>query len=456
MSADACAKACDKGRHFRCESLSRMGAAVTLVSALVAATVMTPSQALAKDTPEVFQRAVALSLAQNPTVREAQAAYLAAKDDIRVARGQRFPQVDVAVQSSPQQFGVNANNGAVRDGTTESLRAVTPVLDWGKASYEIEAREQSAEAAKQRLIQARETVANDTIAAMLQVAKQTRLVAVTDDYMDRNKRLVEMLTQIVEIDPGRGSELVQARSRFLQSMASKDQTLSRLRDAKSALLRLLPNDAVEIPLNVTEAAIPVTDLESAIAALDKHPVVLQAQADADSALSSAKALARSNLPGVSWVVSKSSARDALNRESPWISQFQLNFGASRGGSALAAERAAIARADAARERSRQARLDIQYKLRGIAEDASSQLERARVYRDIGPQTDQVREAFYEQWYTLGKRSLFDLLNAEADHFNTVSTQITSLFDGLIAASRLKAEVADLTRWLGFGDASSAD
>lgn len=431
---------------------------VTIVSMLLLAVAIwtVPRAVHANGGAEVFHRAVALSLAQNPTVREAQAAYLATRDDIRVAKGQRFPQVDIAVQSNPQQFGANANNGAVRDTTTESLRAVTPVLDWGKASYEIEAREQASEAAKQRLIQARETVANETITAMLQVAKQTRLVAVTDSYMDRNKRLVEMLTQIVEIDPGRGSELVQARSRLLQSMASKDQTLSRLRDAKSALLRLLPNDAVEIPVNVTETAIPVTELAAALSALDRHPVVLQAQADAESALLSAKALARSNLPSLSWVVSKSSARDALNRESPWLSQFQLNFGASRGGSADAAERAAIARADAARERSRQARLDIEFRLRGVAEEAGSQLERARVYRDISPQTDQVREAFYEQWYTLGKRSLFDLLNAEGDHFSTVSIQINSLFDGLIAASRLKAEIADLTRWLGFGDVTSAD
>lgn len=414
------------------------------------------ASANASGQPELFRNAVAAALAQNPTMREAQAAYLAAQNDIRQASGQRLPQVDITVQSKPQQFGTNADNGAVKDESTGALRAVTPVFDWGKASNEIESREQAAESAKQRMIQVRESVAAETVNAILQVAKQMRLSSATDQYMARNQELVDMLTQIVGIDRGRTSELVQARSRLLQASASKDQTQARLREARHALMRLLPDQTVEIPINLVETAIPLIDLNAALNLLDNHPGVAQAQAEAKAALASAQAIGRANLPALSWVVSKSTAKDVQNRESPWTSQFQLSYGAFRGGSAVAAQRSALARADASAERARQIRLDVEYRIRGLSEDAKAQIDRARAYRELMPQTDQIREAFYEQWYTLGKRSLFDLLSAESDHFNTVSIQINSLFDGLAGASRLQAEAASLTSWLGLGDTSNVE
>ncbi|MNR42354.1 hypothetical protein D3C85_1608610 [compost metagenome] len=77
-------------------------------------------------------------------------------------------------------------------------------------------------------------------------------------------------------------------------------------------------------------------------------------------------------------------------------------------------------------------------------------ERADLYRGLSVESNRVREAFYEQWYHLGRRTLLDVLISESDHYNNQVSEIVNRFDGYSAIVRQYASSGTLIRWLSAG------
>jgi adhesin transport system outer membrane protein len=59
----------------------------------------------------------------------------------------------------------------------------------------------------------------------------------------------------------------------------------------------------------------------------------------------------------------------------------------------------------------------------------------------------VRNDYYAQWETLGKRSLLEVLTAENEHVSALTNLATSEFDEQLALVRLRFESGTLAAWL---------
>ncbi|MDB5819154.1 MAG: outer rane efflux family protein, partial [Rhizobacter sp.] len=180
------------------------------------------------------------------------------------------------------------------------------------------------------------------------------------------------------------------------------------------------------------------------------------EAEAISADYQSRAVRAGELPAVNWVVSKSTAVDSLGRRVPLQSSLSVNYGIFKGGAGLAAERAALNRAQAARDKRDQTRNDIEYRLRAADEDARTQRERLDSFGQLVPETDRVRRQFFDQWYNLGRRTLLDVLTAESEYYGNVAAQINSSFDAQLSTLRLSAESGTLNRALGTAPAATAE
>jgi len=62
-------------------------------------------------------------------------------------------------------------------------------------------------------------------------------------------------------------------------------------------------------------------------------------------------------------------------------------------------------------------------------------------------TEQVRNDYYIQWETLGKRSLLEVLTAENEHVSTMVNLASSELDEQLALARLRFESGTLAAWL---------
>jgi len=62
-------------------------------------------------------------------------------------------------------------------------------------------------------------------------------------------------------------------------------------------------------------------------------------------------------------------------------------------------------------------------------------------------SDKVRSYTFQQWSQLGRRSLFDVMSAESDHFNLRIAYVNALHDGYQANAQLRSMGSGLVNWL---------
>lgn len=393
-----------------------------------------------------FARLVEAAALRSPRVRQARAQYEASLSDVKSVKGQRWPQVDITTSTAAVPIGGSRDDDNPALGSALQANIVTPIYDFGRLKKTIHSYEQLADASYQTYQAELQNSASQVSFEAIELIKNKILAEISDGYVNRLGTLVEMLSDIVKVDTGRGSELTQAKARFLQAEASRDAILARIRDQELALRKLVGD--TPLPAIGTESwDIQPGDLERQLAMLDQHPLVLKARAETASAVSSAEAIKSSAWPQLNWVVSKTTAEDALGRSQPWETRLGLSWAAFRGGSQRAQRQAALARAEAGRQIEEQQRLDLEYQIRGAEHDARVLFDRADSYRALTDETEQVRRAFFQQWYHLGKRTLLDVLSAESEYHNNQVNEVNSRFDGYRAVFDGYLSAGTLASWL---------
>ena len=397
---------------------------------------------------DMFWRAVQSAVELSPLVRRAQAEHQAAVDDIDEAIGQRWPQLGIAMQSKTAGLGPGKDN--ISTGSAGiNFNLSTPVYDWGRIGKTIASRQHLAQAANASIEAQLENTAFEVLATMVELGKQRIIIDLGQQYENRMSDLVQMLAGIVAVDKGRSSELTQAKARLLQAQSARDNAQTQASGAEIQLRKLIGERPIMIP-RTRQWNIRLASLDGLLQHLDDHPDIQRAQSSARAAQLQAQVVRSSSLPQLNWLISKTTAEDGIGRSQPLQTSLAVSWAAFRGGSTRAAERAALHRAEAGRQEAEQQRLDLEYYIRNASHDARTLFERAELYRDLTAETDQIRQAFYQQWYHLGKRTLLDVLSAESDHFSNQVSEISSRFDGYQAIFRQYASAGSLLQWLRGG------
>lgn len=397
---------------------------------------------------EMFLSMVDVAAGRSPAVAGALAQYAASRADISEAKGQRYPQLDISARGLSREFGASAATGTADPSLT--LGITTTLFDWGRVRKTIESRTHLADAADSAVQAQLEASAYDVTSNLVELAKQRIVVETSQRYVDRMAELVKMLEGIVAVDPGRVSELTQARARLLQAEASRSTADSKARDIEINLRRMVGDWALPSLPGSQYWDIRLPELNWLLAESLHHPTVQQAKASARSADTQADAVRSALRPQVNWVVSKSTGEDIYGRESAWQTGLTLSWSAFRGGSGRASEQAARQRAQAGWMGAEQQIQDLEHRIRAANQDARSLADRADLYRGLSLESDKIRAAFYEQWYHLGRRTLLDVLSSESEHYNNQIGEVSSRFDGYQAVIRQYASSGTLVRWLSAG------
>ncbi|WP_010090344.1 TolC family protein [Burkholderia ubonensis] len=400
------------------------------------------------DVRRLLYAAVEAAIDVSPQVRRLYAEYQAAQSDVDQAKGARWPQLQLSGRTRSAQFGSNAGIG-YDPGNSINADLTTTLFDWGRTDKLIGSRRERASANQERYTAQMEDSAYQVSSTLVELAKQRNIALLSQQFVDRMTQLVSMLDEIVAADRGRGSELTQAKARLLQAQASRDTALARYRDAQLNLRKLVGERPVPIPVAASWPLQPGR-LERLMSALDENPRIRQARAEATAADLNRDAVRASSRPQLDWVVSTNTGRDALGRRMPWQTMLTLRWNAFTGGAATAEADAATYRALAGWREVEQTRLDLEYQVRSADQDAREFDARADQYHDLTAESDRVRNAFFDQWHQLGRRSLLDVLIAESDYYNNRVSEVAYRFDGYAATLRGYASAGMLVRWLREG------
>lgn len=393
----------------------------------------------------VFLDAVEVALGRSHALGGVRAEHEAALAEVDEVKGKRWPQLDLGSQSRARQFGggvysQHAANGGV------NLQVTTPVFDWGYLGKSIDSRQQTANAMGVRIDAESQRMAHEVIATLIELGKQRAIVQLSEQFASRMRELVAMLAEVVAADPGRSSELTQAKARLLQAEAALDSARTRVADLQINVHKLVGDKSVAIP-GGREWNLHPGHLPTLLDDVSEHPQLQQSLAMTTAAQLQAEAVKVSALPQLSWTINKSTREDAWGREQPWQTALSVNWPIFRGGSVRASERAALQRAEAGRQDMEQQRRDLEFSLRTAHQDGLALLERAELYRALTLESEQIRLAFFEQWYHLGRRTLLDVLSAESEHYGNRVSEVSNRFEGYQAIVRQYSSAGSLFRWL---------
>lgn len=392
---------------------------------------------------------VGTALRISPEMKQADANWQAAKGDVDQAKGARWPQVQISASSKQLQTGKSDYDN---DGTT-TVQMITPVYDFGAIKNNIDSRSKTANAQEEAKAQSEVSVAYNTASGVVELAHQQEALEISDRYVVRMRELVNMLAQIAEVDPGRRSEVVQARARLLQAETARDLVQSKLQEQKTTLAKLVGTE-VSVPANAKWdwASIP---LDQALDQMGDQPALRQARWEKEAALANAESVKSSRMPKLNWVVGRSTGDNMLDNKEPWSTGLAVEWTAFSGGSASAAQRAAYARADAAEQKMEATRRESEYRIRNLVEQRDLSAARVGDYKALLAESDRVRKMFYDQWYHLGKRTLLDVLIAENDYYSQQMAASDTYYSAKASDLRIRAETSGLMAWLAPGSEAAS-
>ena len=392
------------------------------------------------------------NIAREATRRSAQVGAVkllaeAASYDVEETRGGALPQVSVSGTVGPgasRSTGVPWDSG-VFAGATVNVSGL--LYDGGRLSQLTEWRRELAKAATFTAQSAREQVVLETISAALERNRYRQQAQVYQQYTRKMACLVDALQQIVAEDRGRASELVQVRKTQAQAEMARDAALTQMRQTEIRLRKLI-GDQIGAGDGVSAALAQTLDTGEVLRLMEQGSELRQLRAQSEASERYADAMSAARKPQVSWVVSSTGGLRGETKTVSAQAGLSVAYSVFNGGSDQAAAAAAGRRAESARQQYAELLNSRTARVSEVHEAAMASFDRARRFVEILKDSDKVRAATFQQWSQLGRRSLFDVMSAEGDHFNLRIAYVNALHDGYQANAQLRSMGESLSAWLG--------
>ena len=356
----------------------------------------------------------------------------AALDDTDEARAAKAPQAALSTSFGPSvaRSAGHTDSSALQAGVSVSMSQL--LWDGGRTDRLIGWRQRLADAARYGDLNNRELLALSTVSLALERSRFQQQVLVYGQYVRKMHCLAQSLEQIVAADRGRLSELVQVRKSLQQAELSRVSTESQLRQVEVKLKRLVgePLPAAEDWSSLLRA---VPDMASLQHEAQRSAEIAQLDASAEAAQQLARSVEASQQPRISWT-GGANANSAFGGTVGTNHHKGLSLGLAISiplldAGNVAATAAAKKRAQAAalqRDEALQAR---RARIAEVYEQTTASFDRAQRVDAVLRDSERLRDATLQQWQQLGRRSLFDVMAAEGDHYGLRISLVNALIDG---------------------------
>ena len=404
----------------------------------------------ATDPRRSLRQLVADALARNQGIGAARLLAEAAEQDVGEAEAAKKMQVGLTASVSPWLEGGRGGSGTSLQARA-GINLTQTLWDGGRGDRLVDWRRQQAESARLGMLSTQEQI---TLAATSMALERSRFRMQAVIYGQNVRKLgclVQALETIVSADKGRTSELVQARKQLQQAELQQAQSQSQARQVE-ARLRRMAGDGLPGTEGMATLLLAVPDLPGVLSAAERSIDISQLAANARALTEIARVVEAGSKPQVSWNLggsallasgggAASDARSASLTAGVTLSVPILNPAIAYSSQA-ARKRAAAAdlqRADALETR-RQRIVDVH-------EQAAAAFDRVKRVGLVLRDSDRLRNFTLQQWQQMGRRSLFDVLAAETDHYNLRVQYVNALHDGQQMNAMLTSLGVGIGAWL---------
>lgn len=370
----------------------------------------------------------------------------AAEFDLTETKGGLWPQVSLSGGLQSTRTQVDTAPATQSKQASLSLNVSGRLYDGGRLKQLMQYREDLLGAAKFGAGALQEQVVLEAVSAALERSRYKLQAQVYQQYMRKMGCLVEALESIVAEDKGRASELVQVRKTQAQTELQRDLALAQSRQSELKLRKLIgelsvQGEGIATPLTV------IPEIGEINRQIEYGNDIQQLRVQAEAMESYAKSVSAGQRPQFNWSLGRTELRQGATPVSSWQAGITVSYSLFNGFSDEATSQASIKRAQATRLQL-QDLLETRFaRTSEVWDIATSAFDRAKRYVDVLRDSERVRNFTFQQWSQIGKRSLFDVMSAESDHFNLRIAYVNALYDGYEASAQLRSMGSGLSAWL---------
>lgn len=368
----------------------------------------------------------------------------AAKFDVQETQAGKWPSIYLTGQLGPSYSKIDDFPAQKPTNLTANISAQVPLWDAGRLKQLVAWRVELAQSAQWSIKSAEEAVALQTVSLALDRSRYHLQVQVYRQYVQKMRCLSDAIDLIVAGDRGRASEQVQARKSMRQAELQLAQSESALRVAEIRLRRFV-GDSLPSPQGFAAvfAQLPAKDMLLAETEASFDIEGMKSQARAAEAYARSVEAAQKPQVGVSVSAAQVIGPIKSTSLSAGVSYSVPLFVPGADASVSSAQK----RASAQRMGLIEALEARRYRVEEVFESAESSFDRTRRATAVLGDSEELRRATLEQWRDLSKRSLFDVMSAEGDYFNTQVARVNAIYDGQQAVAMLWSLGRGLNEWL---------
>ncbi len=402
--------------------------------ALLQATLSTPSFAM-ELVPTIED-----AIIHNPEFREQLKIHQGAKAELDSAEGSWLPTVDIAAGVGLEETKKESTGKSTSLTRKESSISLKENLFEGfKTENEIDRQQAKMDAAAYSAEAKASQVALDMTEAYINLLKQQELLRLESESKKTHERILDQIMQRSEAGIGNQVEVDQAKARLALSNSNERAAHNNYNDALSRFQRVLgrmpDNDLIKPDM---QFQFPETLQEATEIALLKHPTLRSANADIAEAQAQHRSAKSPYYPRVDIEIEKRWDEDINGIEGTdenLQAMLRLRYNLYNGGKDSAnRDRTAAAVQQSAEIRNNTRRQTIE-NLR-YAWDARKYVGEQLVYIKQHIKLTYETLAGYRKQFSLGRRSLLDLLNTEDEYNSALRTLVESESEHMIAEYRI--------------------
>ncbi|MDR9498387.1 MAG: TolC family outer membrane protein [Hydrogenovibrio sp.] len=412
----------------------------TLSALCVAMSAFTPSASAI-----TLNEAIEDAVVHNPQFRQEIKAYRAIEADVREAKGGYYPTVDLNAgigyeEVDRSEVGGIDNTGG--DGLTrkESSINLTQNLFQGFGTQDNVARQKyRLQAQAHQALATANNIALEMTQAYIDLLKEQELLELAQDNLDTHLRILDQIKKRTEAGIGNEVELDQAEARLALAQSNLGAAKNNYQDAKAKFRRVLgrdPDNMLEKPdfgFELPETVETATDI-----ALTEHPQLKSANADIAEAKMQYKASRSNYYPRFDIEISRSIDEDingVEGREENLQAMLRMRYNLYNGGRDAATRKRTASQYHESAEIRNNTRRQVIENLR-YAWNANQYITDQLQYVNRHIKMTHDTLIGYRKQFSLGRRSLLDLLNTENEYVGALQTLITSESDRLKAQYRI--------------------
>lgn len=422
-----------------------MKTSIRLLSGLASAIfIMAGSIAQAENLPE----AVDFMLKSHPDIRSQSYNRMAKEKEVRQAKAGYLPTIDVSAGT-----GVSRQHQPFFD-TTPTSTAVLSVRQnlfrgFGTQS-EVERQEARVASQATLLHGTSENNALQVTKAYLNVLRNQELYDLAKENLTNHQRIFDQVKLRSESGVDRKADFDQVMGRVALAQSNLIAAQANMVDSTTdyqAVVGHLPGSLAPAPS--AASSMPATMESAEQLALKNNPIIASAKADLDARNAQYATAKSQNYPSFDLALDYKWNRNVDNpgQHEAFVAMALVSFNIFNGGWNKARIGQTTLEVSEAEEILANSRRQTAQSVRLSWEANKAINERIAFLSDYVKSSGQTADAFAAQW-NIGRRTMFDLLDTQAEHINAKASLVNANYDKLYSEYRVLNSMAKLLPFLG--------